>query len=63
MAMTDLEMYVYMIAALVEAKKAAAIGEGCIGAVVGYDQQMLGRGYNCCETTQELTQQLEILAI
>ena len=52
MAMTDSEINQYMIAALAEAKKAAAIGEVPIGAVVVHDQQIIGRGYNLRETTQ-----------
>lgn len=63
MAMTDSEINQYMIAALVEAKKAAAIGEVPIGAVVVHDQQIIGRGYNLRETTQDATQHAEILAI
>ena len=46
MAMTDSEINQYMSAALAEAKKAAAIGEVPIGAVVVHDQQIIGRGYN-----------------
>ena len=63
MAMTDSEINQYMIAALAEAKKAAAIGEVPIGAVVVHDQQIIGRGYNLRETTQDATQHAEILAI
>ncbi len=44
-------------------KKAAAIGEVPIGAVVVHDQQIIGRGYNLRETTQDATQHAEILAI
>ena len=63
MAMTDSEINQYMSAALAEAKKAAAIGEVPIGAVVVHDQQIIGRGYNLRETTQDATQHAEILAI
>ena len=41
MAMTDSEINQYMIAALVEAKKAAAIGEVPIGAVVVHDLSLI----------------------
>lgn len=63
MDMTDSEIHTYMIAALVEDKKAAEFGEVHIGAVVVHDQTNLGRGYNLRETTQDDTQHAEILAI
>lgn len=63
MANTDSTINQYNIAALVTAKKAAAIGEVPIGAVVDTHQQILGRGYNLRETTQDATQTATILAI
>lgn len=63
MAKSDSEINQYKFAALVEAKKAAAIGEVPMSAVVLQVQQIIGRGYNCRETTQDATQHAEICAI
>ncbi|QVI37127.1 tRNA adenosine(34) deaminase TadA [Lacticaseibacillus casei] len=53
----------YMEAALAEARKAAAIGEVPIGAVVVHEGQIVGRGHNLRETSQDATQHAEIIAI
>lgn len=53
----------FMDAALTEAKKAAAIGEVPIGAVIVHQGEIIGRGYNLRETTQNATHHAEMLAI
>lgn len=53
----------YMLAALQEAKDAARIGEVPIGAVVVRDGQIIGRGHNLREHSQDSTLHAEILAI
>ncbi|WP_370519536.1 tRNA adenosine(34) deaminase TadA [Listeria sp. PSOL-1] len=49
--------------ALEEAKKASSIGEVPIGAVVVLNGEIIGRGYNLRETTQNAITHAEILAI
>ncbi|WP_390405099.1 tRNA adenosine(34) deaminase TadA [Lacticaseibacillus jixiensis] len=53
----------FMIAALQEAKDAKRIGEVPIGAVVVHDGQIVGRGHNLREHSQDSTLHAEILAI
>jgi tRNA(adenine34) deaminase len=53
----------YMKEALIEAAKAESIQEVPIGAVVVLDDQIVGRGYNRRETTQNAVSHAEILAI
>ena len=53
----------YMKEALIEAAKAEAIQEVPIGAVVVLDDQIVGRGFNRRETTQNAITHAEILAI
>ena len=53
----------YMEKALIEAKKARAIGEVPIGAVVVYQDTIIGRGYNQRETSQNATTHAEMIAI
>jgi tRNA(adenine34) deaminase len=53
----------FMQAAIEEAQKAAAIGEVPIGAVVVYQGEIIGRGHNLRETSQDATTHAEILAI
>ncbi len=53
----------FMNAAIQEAEQAAAIGEVPIGAVIEYHGQIIGRGYNLRETSQDATDHAEILAI
>ena len=43
--------------------KAAAIGEVPIGAVIVHQGEIIGRGYNLRETTQDATHHAEMLAI
>ena len=57
------EQFTFMQAAIEEAKKAAAIGEVPIGAVVVYQGEIIGRGHNLRETSQDATTHAEILAI
>ena len=53
----------YMEEALKEAKKAEAIEEVPIGAVIVKDGKIIGRGYNLKETLKDPTQHAEIIAI
>ncbi|HLG26654.1 MAG TPA: tRNA adenosine(34) deaminase TadA [Paenisporosarcina sp.] len=53
----------YMLEALVEAKKAAILGEVPIGAVVVYQNEIIARAHNLRETTQNATTHAELLAI
>ena len=53
----------YMEEALKEAKKAAAMGEIPIGAVVVKDGEIIGRGHNETETGCDPTAHAEIVAI
>jgi tRNA(adenine34) deaminase len=53
----------FMWAAIAEAKKATAIGEVPIGAVVVRDGEIIGRGYNRTETDGDPTLHAEMIAI
>ncbi|MEW4309727.1 tRNA adenosine(34) deaminase TadA [Rossellomorea marisflavi] len=53
----------FMIEALKEAEKAAAIQEVPIGAVVVLGDEIIGRGHNLRETTQNAITHAEMLAI
>lgn len=53
----------FMEEALEEAKKAAALGEVPIGAVVVKDGEIIGRGYNKTETQKDPTVHAEMEAI
>ena len=53
----------YMREALAEAKKAYALGEVPIGAVVVIGDQIMGRGHNLRETLLDSTAHAEILAM
>jgi len=53
----------WMSEALVEAKKAEAIGEVPIGAVIIRENKVLGRGHNLRETLQDPTAHAELIAI
>lgn len=53
----------YMSEALYEAKKAEAIGEVPIGAIVVLDGKIIGRGHNLREQTQDATTHAEMIAI
>lgn len=52
-----------MQAALAEAKKAQALGEVPIGCVIVYQGQIIGRGHNLRETTQQAEKHAEMIAI
>ena len=53
----------YMQLALVEAKKAYALGEIPVGCVIVADGQVVGRGHNLTETLDDVTAHAEIQAI
>ncbi|MGZ9586677.1 tRNA adenosine(34) deaminase TadA [Paenibacillus marinisediminis] len=53
----------WMRQAIEEAKKAEAIGEVPIGAVVVHKGEIIGRGYNLRETTLDSTAHAEMIAI
>lgn len=53
----------YMNLAIEEAKKAAAIGEVPIGAIIVHKNEVIGSAYNLRETTQNATTHAELLAI
>ena len=53
----------FMNVAIQEAKKAAAIGEVPIGAIIVKENQIIARAYNLRETRQVSTAHAEILAI
>lgn len=53
----------WMKQAIEEAKKAEAIGEVPIGAIVVHNGEIIGRGYNLRETTSDSTAHAEMIAI
>ncbi|QPR67239.1 nucleoside deaminase [Lysinibacillus macroides] len=53
----------FMQEALIEAKKAEALGEVPIGAVVVYNGEIIARAYNLRETSQNATTHAELIAI
>ena len=53
----------YMQQAIIEAKKAAEIGEVPIGAVIVKDDEIIARAHNLRETSQQPTAHAELLAI
>ncbi|WP_051286745.1 tRNA adenosine(34) deaminase TadA [Paenibacillus taiwanensis] len=53
----------WMQQAIAEARKAEAIGEVPIGAIVVHQDQIIGRGYNLRETTADSTAHAEMIAI
>ncbi|KWX79389.1 tRNA(adenine34) deaminase [Paenibacillus jilunlii] len=53
----------WMKEAIAEARKAEALGEVPIGAVVVRNGQIIGRGYNLRETTMDSTAHAEMVAI
>ncbi|WP_397386303.1 tRNA adenosine(34) deaminase TadA [Paenibacillus sp. VCA1] len=53
----------WMKEAIAEAKRAEAIGEVPIGAVIIRGDEIIGRGYNLRETSQDATAHAEIVAI
>lgn len=62
MTMTNKDHF-YMQEALVEAQKAAALGEVPIGAVIVYQDEIIGRAHNLRETTQNALTHAESMAI
>ena len=62
MTMTNKDHF-YMQQALVEAQKAAALGEVPIGAVIVYQDEIIGRAHNLRETTQNALTHAESMAI
>lgn len=58
----ELDLF-YIREALVEARKAAAIGEVPIGAVIVSEGKVIARAYNLRETTGDPTAHAEIIAI
>lgn len=57
------EDYIWMQAAIAEAKKAEALGEVPIGAVIVKDGAIIGRGHNLRETSLDPTAHAEMIAI
>ena len=53
----------FMALALAEARKALALGEVPVGAVVVLGEQVIGRGYNRRETDHSVIAHAEVLAI
>jgi len=53
----------FMRAALAEAEKAENLGEVPIGAVIVHDGQIIGRGHNLRESSQDPTTHAEVIAI
>lgn len=63
MELTQEEKEYFMQEALLEAQKALALDEVPIGAVVVLDGQIIGRGHNLREHTQDATTHAEMFAI
>ena len=53
----------FMLEAIREAKKASAVDEVPIGAVVVYDNKIIARGYNQVETLKDPTAHAEMIAL
>ncbi|WP_261806650.1 tRNA adenosine(34) deaminase TadA [Lapidilactobacillus luobeiensis] len=62
-ALTAAQKERYMAVALAEAKKAAALGEVPIGAVIELDGQIIAQAHNLRETSQDATDHAETMAI
>lgn len=63
MALTQAQKKAYMREALYEAKRAQVIGEVPIGCVIVLDGEIIGRGHNLREHSQDATMHAEMLAI
>lgn len=61
--LTNEQKETYMKEALLEAKKAQIMGEVPIGAVVVLDGEIIGRGHNVREYSQDATTHAEMIAI
>lgn len=57
------EQYQYMLAALQEAEKALVENEIPVGAVIIYQNKIIGRGYNQVERLKDPTAHAEMIAI
>lgn len=53
----------YMTAAILEAKKALELGEVPIGAIIVYEDEIVGVGHNLRETVQKTLSHAELIAI
>src|SRR5690625_3019637 len=53
----------YMQLVIEEAKKAQAIGEVPIGAIIVYENEVIASGYNIRETSQKTLSHAELIAI
>jgi tRNA(adenine34) deaminase len=53
----------WMMLALAEARQAADLGEVPVGAVAVFDGQVIGRGYNAKESSNDPTAHAEMLAL
>lgn len=53
----------FMRAALEQAAVAEALGEVPVGAVITYQETIVGRGYNCPITTNDPTAHAEVMAL
>lgn len=60
---TEAEKIYFMEEAIKEAKKAEALAEVPIGAVVVHDGKIIGRGHNLREQSQDATSHAEMFAI
>ena len=61
--LTKEQKEVYMKEALLEAKKAQIMGEVPIGAIIVLDGEIIGRGHNVREYSQDATTHAEMIAI
>lgn len=61
--MQELSHEYWMDEAIREAQKAEAIGEVPIGAIIVWQEQIVGRGHNLRETTFDATAHAEMIAI
>lgn len=61
--MTEEQKINFMHAAITEAKKAEALAEVPIGAVVVFQNEIIGRGHNLREHSQDATSHAEMFAI
>ena len=61
--MTEEQKINFMHAAIAEAKKAEALAEVPIGAVVVFQNEIIGRGHNLREHSQDATSHAEMFAI
>jgi len=62
-SLTQEQKEYFMREAIIEAKKAEAVREVPIGAVVVLEGEIIGRGHNLRETTQDATAHAEMIAI